>query len=319
MKGFILAAGEGVRLKPLTNYFPKPLLPVLNLPIISYAVQQLRNAGINLLVANVWYKKEYLINYLIKEKIFISEEEYLYGTGGGLGTAKKYLLSPDIRNVIIYNGDIISNIDLRLLIKEHYSNNALMTMALYDYDKINSVAVDNDFNVVKFDTKKTEEKKYKYYTYAGISIIRRELIEKLPENQYADLIVYLKDEIKNRVGSIKGLFFNSQEYYWFDCGSIENYFYVNKFLFENIIPDENSVFVKKENLYTFKKNIFPDDIIFKGFNIVGKDVIIGNNVELKNTIIFDNAKITGNRKIENAIIDENFMILVPDIFNKNLF
>lgn len=311
MKGFILAAGEGIRLRPLTNFFPKPLLLVLNKPLLWYAETELKKVGVKIIAANIFYKKDLLRIYLIQEKIFISEEESLLGTAGGIGAAGKYLFAqPICDNIIIYNSDIISNIDLNILVQEHLKNGATVTMALYDYDKVNSVCIDNDFNVLKFDKERHISDKFKYYTYSGISIIKREFAEKFPVNQYGDLIKYLEEEINNRRGSVKGILFDNKKYFWFDCGTIEKYFEANKYMFENFNDYDKMEFIKKENLFTYKTNQFSENTEFKGFNIIGKNVVIDDDVHLKNTIVHNNAKIHKGLQLENAIVGDGFIFSI---------
>lgn len=306
MKGFILAAGEGVRLRPLTNYLPKPLLSVLNQPMIYYAIKNLRTIDIKVIVANTYYKKDILRTYLMEEKIFISEEDILLGTAGGLGNAKKFLLSDTDDKIILHNSDVITNIDLRKLLDAHNQSNSLITMALYDYPEINTVCIDADLNIISFNPPKKEFMDFNYYTYTGIAVIEKKLIEKFPFNKYGDLTTYLKDEIKNQIGSVKGYLFSKDKYYWYDCGTINNFYLTNKFMFENYSGNDYR-FIKTNNYFSYK-SFMPKDTVFKGFNIIGKNVSIDNNITLENTIILDNAKIQKGLVLKNSIVGDNYIL-----------
>lgn len=305
MKGFILAAGEGVRLKPLTNYLPKPLLPVLNKPMIYYSINSLKNMGIKIIIANTYYKKDLLRTYLMQERVFISEEETLLGTAGGLGNAKNLILSNPDNIILLHNSDVITDFNLSNLIDEHQKNNALVTMALYDEPKINTVCLDIENNVIGFNTEKSAFKDFRYYTYTGIAVVEKALIEKFPFNKYGDLISYLTTEIKNETGSVKGYVYNNNENYWFDCGTIESYFSVNKYFYNNS-PYRDPDLIKKENYYAYK-TFEPNDTVFSGFNIIGKNVKTEKNVKLENTIVLDNTKLSEGLDLKNCIIGNDFI------------
>lgn len=94
---FVLAAGKGERLRPLTLQTPKPLLPIRGKPILEHIFEELHQAGIQRLVVNAWYLKEQILKFCKdyvnssagkgRFELLVSEEEDLLGTGGGLKKA----------------------------------------------------------------------------------------------------------------------------------------------------------------------------------------------------------------------------------------
>ena len=117
MKAFILAAGKGERLKPLTNDCPKPLILIKGKPLLEWNLIKLRSAGINEVVINLHYLGEEIIKYFgngksFDMKIVYSEESELLGTGGALIHAKKYL---DNSPFLLMSGDLWTNYPLQRL------------------------------------------------------------------------------------------------------------------------------------------------------------------------------------------------------------
>ena len=116
MKAFVFAAGEGTRLRPLTDTMPKALVPVCGKPLLGHVVEKLRDAGYTQLVVNVHHFpgqiREYLAGRDWGVEISISDEsEALLETGGAILHAKKLLL-PSAEPFLVHNVDILSNLDL---------------------------------------------------------------------------------------------------------------------------------------------------------------------------------------------------------------
>ena len=121
MKGFVLAAGFGQRLRPITESTPKPLLPVGNVPLIAYALKLLAQAGITDIIVNLHH-----LGRVIREalgtgevygvKITWSEEEEILGTGGGL---KKMHEALEGETFVVVNSDTIIDLDLKAVIATH--------------------------------------------------------------------------------------------------------------------------------------------------------------------------------------------------------
>jgi len=151
MKGMILAAGFGTRLRPLTNYLPKPLFPILNTTVLKNNIIQLLKIGITDISINTHYLKEKIIDYIKTEFDFpinISiEEEKILGVGGGIGRMKKYFAGDD---VLVINGDVLNNFDLKLLTDFYYKEKPFAALGLYNYPKVNSVLIDDENNIYDF-------------------------------------------------------------------------------------------------------------------------------------------------------------------------
>lgn len=117
MQAAILAGGEGTRLKPLTDYIPKPLIPLNNVPIIEWQIKYLKKFGIRDIIICTGYKSKYIEKYLSYKqnfgcKITCSVEKTPLGTGGAIKKVSRLIKG---RSFLLLNGDVITTMDIRKL------------------------------------------------------------------------------------------------------------------------------------------------------------------------------------------------------------
>ncbi|KAG2473927.1 MAG: Nucleotidyltransferase family protein [Nitrosopumilales archaeon] len=117
MKAVILAGGQGTRLKPITDYIPKPLIPINNTPILEWQIRYLKKFGINDIIICTGYKTDQIENFLNKKdlgvKVRFSIEKTPLGTGGAL---KKIAPLIKEKSFLVFNGDTITNINLKKML-----------------------------------------------------------------------------------------------------------------------------------------------------------------------------------------------------------
>jgi len=173
VKAIILAGGVGKRLKPITDYVPKSLIPLDNIPIIEWQIRYFRKFGINEFVICTGYKSEQIINYLdtknLGVKINYLIEKTSLGTGGAIRNAKCFV---DDKNFFVINGDIITNLDPRQL---KIKPNSIALVPLRTTFGI--VALTGD-KINKFEEKPNISN---YWMNAGIYYLSKEIIRYLPK------------------------------------------------------------------------------------------------------------------------------------------
>jgi mannose-1-phosphate guanylyltransferase/phosphomannomutase len=131
MKAFVMAAGAGTRLRPLTFEIPKPMVPVVNKPVLEHTLENLRRHGICHVVLNLHHYPHMVRDHFgngdgLGMKILYSYEKELLGTAGGVKRMEKYLDT----TFIVMSGDGLTDIDLTRAIKYHKQMKALGTMVL---------------------------------------------------------------------------------------------------------------------------------------------------------------------------------------------
>ena len=120
MKAIILAGGRGKRLRPITDKIPKPLIPINEKPLIEWTIKYLKKYGITEIIISSGYKSNLIEKFLKKKKnfgceIIFSNEKMPLGTGGAIKRALRYI---DEESFLVLNGDVITNIDLRKILKK---------------------------------------------------------------------------------------------------------------------------------------------------------------------------------------------------------
>ncbi|MDQ7787347.1 MAG: phosphotransferase [Thermodesulfovibrionales bacterium] len=143
LSAFILAAGRGERLRPITDSIPKPLLPVLGKPVLQTVLEKISGLRMRKIGMNLHHKKEsierWIEQFSYKHSLVLFPEDPLLGTGGALKNAETFL---DSSAFLVHNADIVSDIDLGKLIESHLTSGNLATLAIHNYPEFNTLEVD---------------------------------------------------------------------------------------------------------------------------------------------------------------------------------
>ena len=196
MKALILAGGLGKRLKPITDYIPKPLIPINNIPIIEWQIRYLKKFGIKDFVICTGYKTVQIENYLKTKnnfgcKIKFSKENSPLGTGGALKKAGRTVKE---RSFFVMNGDVITNINLNKL-KSKLNSIAVIQLRT----KFGIMNVFND-KVISFGEKKVIPD---LWMNAGIYHLSQEMIKDLPIKGDIEKTTFPKYAKKGKLNNIK--------------------------------------------------------------------------------------------------------------------
>ena len=205
MKAIILAGGRGKRLRPVTDYIPKPLVPIKNIPIIEWQIRYLKKFGINEVIICTGYKAEMIESYLNMKKLGIkisfSIEKSPLGTGGAIKKAGSMI---NEKSFFVINGDTITNIDLKKLSSK---KNAIAAIELR-----------TKYGILETDLEKIinfKEKKEIPNTWmnAGIYHLEKQILKELPVKGDIEKTVFPKYAKKGLLDTIK---FKNIEWYSID-------------------------------------------------------------------------------------------------------
>jgi NDP-sugar pyrophosphorylase family protein len=220
---FILGAGLGTRLRPLTEKTPKPLLKIGGQPIITYAMGHLRAVGIKRFVVNTHhcaekYKETFPDNSWQGIPITFRHEPVLLDTAGGIKNIED-LITDDAR-IIVYNGDIITNMPIELLIKKHFEFKTPVTLALRSNGPLLNVNVDESGFVcdMRHILKNEGVKKC---LFAGIYIVEKSFLKRLTAGKIESIVLPLVEMIKENPRSVGGVVIDDGS--WYDVGTVEEY------------------------------------------------------------------------------------------------
>jgi len=209
LKAIILAGGRGKRLKPVTDYVPKPLVPIKNIPIIEWQIKYLKKFGIKEVIICTGYKADMIESYLNMKKLGIkikfSIEKSPLGTGGAIKKAGKMI---NEKSFFVINGDTITNIDLRKLASTKNSIAAIELRTKYGI-----LEVESD-KIINFKEKKEIPDTW---MNAGIYHLQKEIIKKLPVKGDIEKTVFPDYAKKGLLDTIK---FKNVE--WFSVDSFKD-------------------------------------------------------------------------------------------------
>lgn len=228
MKAMVFAAGLGTRLQPLTNNIPKALVEVDGKPLLYYAILKLKTAGFKSIVVNVHHFAPSIVKYLSDNENFgieikISDEtNNLLDTGGGLFNARDFLRTKE--PFLVYNVDVLSDVNLQDLINAHLKSGAIATMAVMDRKTSRYLLFDDEDNLCGWRNK-NEGKEIttrdcsnpKEMAFSGIQVLSPDVfsIYKPSAEKFPILDMYLNLSEKLEVKA-----FDHSNTLWFDLGKI---------------------------------------------------------------------------------------------------
>ncbi len=227
MKAVIFAAGLGTRLRPFTNDKPKALVQVGNKTLLELAIGFLQKNGINEFVINIHHFGQLVLDYLKRNDNFgaiihISDErDQLLDTGGGLVAMEKWLVDEPF---IIYNVDILTEIDLDEMVKFHKQSDSLVTLAVSDRKSSRYFQFDNSQKLCGWKNVKTGEMKtisrkiedFRDLAFSGIHIVNPEIFQYKPVEKVFSIVDWYLELAKNH--RLSG--FDHSGIYWLDVGKI---------------------------------------------------------------------------------------------------
>lgn len=228
ISAMIFAAGLGTRLFPLTADKPKALVEIKGKTLLERAIRKLESAGIEHIVINIHHFGEKIIEFLAQHKfsakIEISDErKLLLDTAGGLKFAEPLLQNSE--HILLYNVDIISDIDLESMYNFHLRSGAAATLAVRNRATSRHLLFDEQMLLCGWRNHKSGEEIWarpnanvRELAFSGIHIIRRELLAKIPEGIKLSITPFYLSCAKDY--HIKG--FLHDENFWMDCGKIED-------------------------------------------------------------------------------------------------
>ena len=225
MKAFVLAAGFGSRLKPLSDCIPKPLIPVLNIPCLFYTFALLKQAGITEIICNIHYHAD-AIRRCIKSSnleglhITFSEEPIILGTGGGLKKCEHLLDGSDF---LLVNSDIITNIDFRALIEQHEQSGRPGTLTLYETPEAATIgAIGVEEGLIKDFRNLRNTSLGSSFIYTGTAVLSKEIFRYLKSGFSGIVETGFIGLVDNG-----GLGYYHHKGIWMDIGTMESYWKAN--------------------------------------------------------------------------------------------
>jgi mannose-1-phosphate guanylyltransferase len=297
MQALILAGGQGTRLRPLTVYTPKPIVPICNRPFLLYQIDTLRRAGITDITLSLSYqpnKIEQLLgdgsDYGVKLKYTVEPQPM--GTAGAYKFAEDLIREP----TVVFNGDILTDLDLKSCIREHVERKATATIVLTPVDNPSAyglVETESDGRIRRFLEKPKPEEVTCKTINAGTYILEPKVLDFIPKGQnhsfeYGLFPELLKQE-ENFFAHVPA------RTYWIDIGTPERYLRVHQDLLGNRVGRIHL----KERRGDFDSATAAE---LDELSMIGDDCQIKPGAQIVNSVLGQGCFVEERARVENSVI-----------------
>jgi mannose-1-phosphate guanylyltransferase len=290
---FVLGAGLGTRLRPLTDSRPKPLLPIFNKPLITFALDHLIAAGVERFVINTHHlAAQFDVVFASGEyrgrPVKLVFEPDLLETGGGIKNAEAWIGREPF---LVYSGDIFTDLDLDALVAAHFRDGNDVTMTLRDTGFSSGVTL-ADGRVV--DIRGRYGAEGALHDFANVSVWNAGIYERIPEVRKVSFVPVISDWI-GEGGRIGGVLLNERR--WFNVGSREEYLAVHRIIHETGWRPEY-----------LADAAWPVPANGDGSSAVGAGSRVGEGVSLRNTIVWEDAEIASGAQLSGCIVRDHRVV-----------
>lgn len=316
MQALILAGGKGTRLRPLTVYTPKPIVPFLNKPFLLYQIEILQRAGIEEITLSLSYQPD-KIELMLGDgsdygvNLRCITEPSPMGTGG----AYKFAASDIRETTVVLNGDILTDLDISKVIEFHKSKQAAATIVLTPVENPSAyglVETDADGKVLRFREKPKPEELDELTTNtinAGIYILEPEVLDLIPTGENYSFEYNVFPDLLN--GKKPFYAYVLHENYWRDIGNPQSYLQghhdflsgkIKGFELEKSLNGEisHTAIIDKTSIVAEECIIKPGAKIFN--SVIGKGVLVEEKSIIENSVVWSHTRISSGAEVKNAVI-----------------
>src|SRR5688572_28577834 len=297
MQALILAGGKGTRLRPLTVYTPKPIVPICNRPFLLYQIDTLRRAGITDITLSLSYqpnKIEQLLgdgsDYGVKLKYTVEPQPM--GTAGAYKFAEDLIREP----TVVFNGDILTDLDLKTVIREHNEHKATATIVLTPVENPSAyglVETESEGTIRRFREKTKPDEITCNTINAGTYILEPKVLDFLPAGENYSFEYGLFPDLLKR----KEPFYAHvpARTYWIDIGTPRRYLTVHADLLANKV---GRIHIKERRGNFDSATVAEIDEL----SIIGDDCQIKPGAHIINSVLGPGCFVEERAHVENSVI-----------------
>lgn len=297
MQALILAGGKGTRLRPLTVYTPKPVVPICNRPFLLYQVDTLRRAGITDITLSLSYQPHKIEQQLgdgrdYGVRIKYTTEPQPMGTAGAYKFAEELIREP----TVVFNGDILTDIDLEAVLQQHKERNATATIVLTPVENPSAyglVETDEEGRVLRFLEKPKADEIRVNTINAGTYVLEPSVLDLIPAGESYSFEYNLFPDLLAR--GEKFFAHIPQAGYWIDIGTPQRYLQVHHDLLAGRVGGEKR-FIKR-GTFDLATAASVDDA-----SVIGDDCVIKPGAEIVNSVLGEGCYVEEKARVENSVI-----------------
>lgn len=303
----ILVGGQGTRLRPLTLSTPKPMLPTAGVPFLMHLLSRIRQAGIEHVVLGTSYQAETFSEHFgdgagLGLRIDYVTEESPLGTGGAIRNTYHHL---DADTVLVFNGDILSGVDLNALLRTHADTAADVTLHLVkvaDPRAFGSVPTDPDGRVLAF-LEKTESPTTDQIN-AGCYVFRRQVIADIPAGRVLSVERDTFPALLATGAAVRGHVDSS---YWLDLGTPAAFVRGSADLVQGLAPSAALPGPPGVRLL-LPGAVVGDGAVIEGGSTIGRRASVGHRARVESSVVFDDATIGDGAEVVRSVVGAGAVI-----------
>lgn len=307
MKAVILVGGEGKRLQPLTCTIPKPMLPLMNLPFLAHLINLLRKHNIYDVILSTGHLPEVFDSYfgdgraLGVNLTYVTEEKPL-GTCGAVKNVEEFL----DQTFLVFNGDILTNLNLSQLIEYHRAKKAKATLTLTSVEDPTAyglVPIDTTGQVTEFLEKPSWDEVITDLINAGTYVLEPEVLEYAPKGKHYS---FERELFPTLLQKDEGVFGFPSSAYWLDIGTPERYLLAHHDILEGRLPFSFKGEEIKSRVWVGEGTKISSEATLFGPLLIGKNCVIEAHATLfSHTTLGDNCHIKSGARLEGCVLLEN--------------
>ena len=314
MQALILAGGKGTRLRPLTVHTPKPIVPICNRSFLLYQIDTLRDAGITDITLSLSYQPD-KIEQLLGDgsaygvRIKYTVEPQPMGTAGAYKFAEEFIREP----TVVFNGDILTDLDLRRVIAEHDERRAAATLVLAPVENPSAyglVEIESDGRVRRFLEKPKPDEISVNTINAGTYILEPRVLDLIPPGENYSFEYHLFPDLLRRGEPFYAHI--PRNAYWIDIGTTERYLQVHHDLLAGRVGHVNldelrGKFAPTTEASIDERSLVAGDCMIKtGAQIInstlGEGCYVEEGARIENSVVWAHTRVGAGAQISGAII-----------------
>ncbi|MBA3267836.1 MAG: NTP transferase domain-containing protein [Acidimicrobiia bacterium] len=307
MKAVIMAGGEGTRLRPLTSNQPKPLMSLVNQPMMEHIVRLLKRHGFDDIVVTLAFLPQTIRSYFgdgseFGVRMVYATEETPLGTAGSVGNAKKELDEP----FLVISGDVLTDVDLSAIVDFHRQRGALATIALKSMEnplEFGIVITHDDGSIERFLEKPTWGQVFSDTVNTGIYVLEPEVFDYIPDGQSVD---FSEDVFPALLADAKPVFGYIADGYWEDVGTLDAYLKAHQDMLDGHVDVEVPGFRVADGVWMGEGAEIDPGARVEGPVVVGENCRVENGARLgEYTVLGHNVVVRADASLQRSVVHDN--------------
>jgi mannose-1-phosphate guanylyltransferase len=299
MRAMVLAAGLGTRLRPLTYEITKPMVPVLDRPVMEHIMDLLERHGLSQVIANLHYFPDSIREYF-GDRLEYRFEEELLGTAGGVRACAAFFGDDSF---LVISGDALTDIDLGAMATRHRQAGGVATLAVKevaDTSEYGVVLHDRDGRITGFQEKPAPEEALSKLGNCGIYMFEPQIFDYFPDRPFVD---WAKDVFPVLLENDVAFYIHEVGEYWNDVGSLSELRQGTFDALQGELHLQIEGVQERPGVTVAGGSPLPGDIDVEGPAWIGRDVRIGSGVRLMGPIVIgDGASIGDGAQLRESIV-----------------